>query len=179
MTAKQTALIEDFLQVIGEDYRQMFKELSEFVMKNGYNPSRNKTQDLTIDFKNNQTKKTIMKFEQFEQKHDGLQYKERLVPGLRIKFYANKSYSKIFQDAVKRVIEAFDGKYTGCYGCGRCQNKPQGYVYIYPDGKKVFRCGFELLSIFNFSNSDLPEIKLLLQNQMDAWYQETQNTSIA
>lgn len=169
MTTKQEALMNEFLEAIEEEYRPLFKELAEFAVSYQFNPVRNKTQDFSIDFKNSKLKKTIMKMEVAEQKHDGFGYGERKIPGLRLKFFATKEYSKIFQHAVKSVIEDFDGKYTGCYGCGRCKGNPQGYVYTYPDGKKVFRCGSEQLSIFDFDESNLDEIKQLIQNQIEYW----------
>jgi len=86
-------------------------------------------------------------------------------PGLRLKFYASDDYSDIFKEGIKRVIEEFDGKYTGCYGCGRCKGKLQGYTYTYDDGKKVFRCGSELISIHNFSKIDIGETKRLIKKQ--------------
>lgn len=55
-----------------------------------------------------------------EQKHDGYHYGERNVPGLRLQFFAATEYTEIFERGIKNVIEDFDGKYTGCYGCGKC-----------------------------------------------------------
>lgn len=82
-----------------------------------------------------------------------------------MRFFASEEYSEIFRRAVQRAIENFGGKYTGCYGCGRCQGDPQGYRYTYPDGRQVFRCGGELLSVFDFSDTDLPEMLRLLDAQ--------------
>lgn len=169
MTTKQSLLIEEFLNTIEVEYKPMFRELIDYVMSFQFNPIKNKTQDLTIDFKNNKLKKTIMKIEVFEQPHDDIKYKERAVPGLRLKYYATKDYSKIFQDAIKRVIEEFEGKYTGCYACGRCKEKPQGYIYAYPNQKKVFRCGSELIPVFDFTEKNIDEIKQLIKNQVEYW----------
>lgn len=54
------------------------------------------------------------------------------IPQIYLKFYANTSFSDIFKDSIKFVIERFDGKYTGCYGCGRCNNINQRHFRIYP-----------------------------------------------
>lgn len=170
MIKRQEQLLEEYLKQINEQYYAMFKDLAFYCDSLGYRPVRNKTQMISIDFKNTTSGKSIMKMDTLEGRHDGFAYGERNRPGLRLKFFATKEYSKIFQNAVKRVIEDFDGKYTGCYGCGRCKGNPQGYVYVYPDGKTVFRCGSELLCIFDFENS-IEEIKLLLKNQAEYYKQ--------
>ncbi len=169
MNDKQQRLMEDFFHQIDQEYHTMFLELAEYAIALGYTPVRNKTQDISMDFRKNKIGKTIMKFEEKEQKHDGFRYGERHVPGLRLKFFASKEYSDIFRKGIQRVIEGFDGKYTGCYGCGRCDGKPQGYTYIYPDGRKVFRCGSELISIFDFTQEHMQEMKRLMKVQ-DEYY---------
>ncbi|WP_166429830.1 hypothetical protein [Lacrimispora aerotolerans] len=35
-------------------------------------------------------------------------------PGLKLKFYADQSYSDIFRQGMKRMIEEFEGRSTGC-----------------------------------------------------------------
>jgi hypothetical protein len=70
------------------------------------------------------------------------------------------------------VIEEFGGKYTGCYGCGRCDGT-EGYTFVYPDGRQVFRCGSELISVFDFGEKDIPEIKNLMKVQDDFYSQIT------
>lgn len=166
MNNKQSIVLEELLTTMDENYKSLFLELAEYAISLGYNPVRNKTQDVTIDFRNNKTKSTIMKVEVKEQKHDGYQYGERKIPGLRLRFFASNEYSDIFKFGIKRVIENFDGKYTGCYGCGRCDGT-QGYTYVYPDNRTVFRCGSELISIFDFSHNNVPEIKQLMKTQAD------------
>jgi hypothetical protein len=165
MNDKQQSLIKDFLVCVDQKYHELYLELANFAISLGYTPVRNKTQDLSIDFRKNKTRKTIMKIEEKEQKHDGYHYGERNVPGLRLKFFASKEYSDIFRKGIQRVIEGFDGKYTGCYGCGRCTGNPQGYTYIYPDGRRVFRCGSELISVFDFTPEHIQEMKKLLKEQ--------------
>jgi hypothetical protein len=84
-----------------------------------------------------------------------------------MKFFANETYSEIFRNGIKNVIEEFDGRYTGCYGCGDCGDTPQGYTFEYPDGRAVYRCGRELISIFDFSSKSLDEMKRLLKRQAE------------
>ena len=71
---------------------------------------------------------------------------------------------------IKNVIEAFNGRYTGCYGCGRCKDGLKGYTYVYPDGKTVFRCGGELIRIPAVLNSNyVDEIKKMMKTQDEFW----------
>lgn len=77
----------------------------------------------------------------------------------------------IFQNAIKNVIEEYDSKYTGCYGCGRCERKLEGYTYIYQDGRQVFRCGRELVPIYDYDEASIEEIKKLM-NEQDEFYKE-------
>ncbi|BCJ99529.1 hypothetical protein [Anaerocolumna chitinilytica] len=171
MKDKHQMVMNELLCQLEEPYRDMFLELAEYAVVLGYCPVRNKTQDITIDFRNNKVKKTILKMEQYEQKHDGCKYKETTIPGLRLRFFAAKEYSDIFSQGIKRVIEDFGGKYTGCYGCGRCDGT-QGYIYTYEDGRSVFRCGSELVSVFHYKKDNLSEIKELMKTQAEYYNKE-------
>lgn len=169
MNENQKNLLYSFLDSINKDYYEMFLELAQYAISLGYTPRRNKTQDFSIDFTKNKFKTSIMKMEIQEQKHGRYGYGERNIPGLRLKYYASTDYSEIFRNGIKNVIEEFDGKYTGCYGCGRCKNQLEGYTYVYPGGKRVFRCGRELISIFDFSIDSLNEIKELIKGRMSSF----------
>lgn len=174
MKKKQRILLDAFLAEIGEEYRRMFLDLAEYAVSLGYSPVRNKTKDLSIDFKISKTKRTIMKMEVKEQKHDSFRCGERPVPGLRLRFFAAGTYSEIFHEAVRKALESFGGKYTGCYGCGRCGGDPQGYIYRYSDGRELFRCGAELISIFYFDEGHVEEIKRLLRLQAEYDFEKAQ-----
>ena len=163
MKEKSKLMIDEFLQTIPAEYHEVFSELAEYADNLGYTPKKNKTKHLSIDFSKNKIKRTIMKIET----HDN--GTKSNPPGLRLKFYANDNYSNLFQDGIKRVIEAFDGRYTGCYGCGFCKDGTEGYTYIYPDGKKVFRCGRELIAVYGFNEKHLDEMKRLMKVQDDFW----------
>lgn len=169
MKDKQAKLIEEYVALIPERFSKLFIELAEYAIYLGYNPIRNKTQDLTIDFKKNKYKAIIMKIGLKEGRHDGFGCGERDNPDLRLRFFASDSYSTIFQNAIKNVIEEFDGKYTGCYGCGRCEGQLEGYTYVYPDRREVFRCGRELVPIYDYDEASIEEIKELM-NEQDEFY---------
>ena len=156
-------LIDNFLAVIPAEYREMVNDLAEFSDSLGYTPKRNKVSLFSIDFSKSKIKRTVMKIEECDPKISSG------IPQLRLKFYANTIYSDVFKDSIKSVIEKFDGKYTGCYGCGRCKDEPEGYVYLYPDGRKIFRCGGELIPIQKWYEGHIDEIKQLIKTQDDFW----------
>ena len=156
---KNTQLLNDFINELPEIYQEMFKDIAEYTISLGYTPKKTKSKDFVLDFSKSKVKRTILKMEI----HDNA--KKENGPGLRLKFYASKDYSDIFKKGVQKVIEEFNGKYTGCYGCGRCKGELGGYTFIYSNGTNVFRCGNELIAIHNFSSKNVAEIKSLLKAQ--------------
>lgn len=160
-TEKHRQLIYHFIAELPVSHRSMFQELAEFTLALGYIPHRTKTSQYALDFTKSSLKKTILKLETH------LNSNQKNLPGIRLKFYANQDYSDIFRQGIQKVIEEFDGRYTGCYGCRKCKAKPEGYIYTYPDGKKVFLCGRDLIALEGFSSTDTDEVKRLLQGQDD------------
>jgi hypothetical protein len=71
MKEKHETILGELFSTVDAKYAAMFRELAEYAVSLGYNPIRNKTSDITIDFKKNKIKKKIMKMEAHEQKHDG------------------------------------------------------------------------------------------------------------
>lgn len=151
-TEKQKNLIKEFLGTLSTEESMIYSEIMDYLMQLGFTPVKCKTAEFGLDFYNSRLKQKIAKFYNRD---------------FRLKFYASDSYSEKFSNGIKKVIEDFNGKYTGCYGCGRCKGKLRGYTYVYPDGRKVFRCGSELLVISSITINDIPEIKELItvQNQ--------------
>jgi len=163
MNEKIKILLESFLNEIPSKDKSLFRAIAEHAISLGYTPKKTKTSLLNLDFSSSKLKKTILKLEVPNPKRN------KNLPGIRLKFYANPKYSDIFHEGVKGVIEAFDGRYTGCYGCGKCKGNLEGYTFTYPDGKSVFRCGGELISIKGWNESNLDEIKQLINTQNDFW----------
>jgi hypothetical protein len=147
---KSIALIETLINTLPEQDKEIYKEIAEFALNLGYKPQKVNKEGFTLDFINNTTRKKILKLAKDD---------------FRLKFYASDNYSQKFQDGIKKVIEDFGGRYTGCYGCGRCNNGLQGYDYHYSDGKVIFRCGSELISVKGITSEDIPEIKQLMTTQ--------------
>lgn len=152
-------MLLEFISALPENYQMMFQEIAEFAIQLGYTPKKTKSKDFALDFSKSKVKRTIMKMEIHD---NGIKTNG---PGLRLKFYASKDYSGIFRNGVQKVIEEFDGKYTGCYGCGKCKGEPEGYTYTYSNGTQVFRCGHELIAIKNVSSQNIEEIETLLTAQ--------------
>ncbi|NJJ39111.1 hypothetical protein [Paenibacillus apii] len=146
--------LEEFYQCLSAEDRNIYSEIADYAIKLGYKPKKAKTQAINYVFNNNKTKKHLMKFSI-----------EKGKPILKMKFYASTDYSYIFHESVRAVMEEYNYKYTGCYNCGKCKDGLEGYVYIYSDGRKYFRCGGELVSIQPISHKVIPEIKELLNTQ--------------
>ena len=160
MNEKNRVLINEFLDAVPIEYKEIFNELAEYAIQLGYTPKRTTTKNFGIDFSKRKVRKTIMKFEDHD---NGIPSRN---PGLRLRYYASSNYSEIFKNGVKRVIEEKGGKNTGCRRCGDCKGKLEGYIYTYPNGKNVFRCGpDQMIEIYDFGMADVPEIKSLLKTQ--------------
>lgn len=152
-------LVGLLLQEIPEAQRTFFSALAEHADSLGYRPRKTASKDFTLDFSNSAVKRTLLKLEVHANaiRTNG--------PGVRFKFHASTGYSEPFREGIRRVIEAYGGKYVGCYGCGRCAGEPEGYVYEYPDGRRVFRCGNELIAVDGLTEADLDECRRLMSAQ--------------
>ncbi|MDQ0193295.1 hypothetical protein [Paenibacillus wynnii] len=146
--------LDEFYQQLSDEETSVFSEIADYAAQLGYKPKKAKTQALNFVFNNSKTKKHIMKFSI-----------EKGNPVLKMKFYASATYSHIFRESLRAVVEEFNYKYTGCYNCGKCKDKLEGYEYTYADGRTYFRCGVELISILPITDKDIPEIKKLLKTQ--------------
>ena len=159
---KIQSLIDDCLAIIPGGERETYRQIAEYAVELGYTPKPIKTargisDDLT--FTKSKVNRTLLKIRR--NKHGRAE--------LVLSFFATPVYSEIFRQGIKEVIEAFGGRYTGCYGCGRCKGKPQGYTYAYPDGKTVFRCGGELIRLPPVETSHLGELKAMMKTQDEFW----------
>jgi len=145
--------VEDYLDLLSEEEKQIFVAMAEYAFSLGYKVKRDKTKDLSYRFSHPKIHKHMLRFSLHRGK-----------PVLRIKFYAAKNYSGFFQEALRRTVEEYDFRYTGCYGCGKCDGT-QGYTVTYPDGREYFRCGTELIEIHDLHNLLLSEMMQLFKNQ--------------
>ena len=160
MTEKQKIMIDGLVNALPDNQKEIYRELAEYAVSLGYTPKKLKPDGTYLAFSKSKVNRTIIKIlanhNECIDAHD--------IPGLYLKFYANKEYSEPFRQGVKKVLEHFGGKYTGCYGCGKCDGT-HGYIYTYPDGKQLFKCGGELVELPPISKEHITEIKSLLKTQ--------------
>ena len=135
---KYNAIIKEYLDIVPLKNKSLYEELANMAITLGYVPKRDKTKIISISFRNNKTNFTIMKFS------------EDTIDGLKFKFAANKKYSKIFDEGIKKYDEYLRGLYAEkynlknvtCFGCAKCVNeKKLFYAIEYDDGRKYKVCG--------------------------------------
>ena len=160
MTEKQKILIDGLINAMPESDRKTYREIAEYVISLGYLPKKLGKGCEYLAFSKSKVGKTIIKilagYNEVIDKNG--------VSMLSIKFFASPTYSEIFQKGVERVVITC----SGCYGCGKCDGT-HGYTYTYPDGRKLFRCGSELIRLAPISAENVPEIKDLLKKQDEFW----------
>jgi hypothetical protein len=162
-------VLNEFFDKISPEEINLYKELAETAIKLGYKPKNDKQKNLSIAFSKNKVKKTILKFYGGDDNGKGKSAKGTC---FKFKFYANMEYSDVFDKSIKNEIEIFNYKYTGCYGCGRCKKEKLGYKIEYEDGRKYFRCGFELIPIQTISKDIVNEAIKMMEIQDKAFIKE-------
>lgn len=172
MNTKHESLIKECVSKFPDDLKDVFTEIAEYAVSLGYTPYWIKVKvggktvnGSSLSFRKNKVSRTLMRISPTKNPH------KRDMPCLFLVFYASDDYSEIFKQGIKLVIEEFNGRYTGCYGCKKCKGKLQGYTYVYPDGRKVFRCGGEYIALPPISADNIWEIKQLM-NKQDEYFLE-------
>lgn len=135
---KYNAVLKQYLDIVPPENKKHYEELANLAIATGYVPARDKTGIMSISFRNNKTKFTIMKFS------------EDTKNGFKFKFAANVNYSKIFDENIKQYDEYLKGifsercnlKNVTCLKCAKCGNKKKlFYIIKYDDGRKFTVCG--------------------------------------
>ena len=135
---KYNAVLKEYLNIVPPENKNLYEELANMAINAGYTPIRDKTGMISISFRNNKAKFTIMKFS------------EDTKDGFKFKFAANKNYSKIFDESVKKYDQYLRGLYSEkcnlknvtCLGCKKCGNEKKWFYTIeYDDGRKYTVCG--------------------------------------
>jgi hypothetical protein len=145
--------MDDYFAILTEEERSKFSALAEHAIRLGYKAKKDKVKAIGYSFTHNKVKNQILRFTSTKGK-----------PILRIKFFASPRYSEFFHEAVRAAIEEYDYRGTGCYGCGSCDGT-HGYRYKYPDGREYYRCGKELIELFDTRDLPLDELMDLLKRQ--------------
>jgi hypothetical protein len=153
-------MLDDYLAPLAMDERSIFSTIANFAFSLGYKAKKDKTNTLGYTFTHTRVKKPILRFT-----------RSRNMPIIRFKFFASSAYSQFFHEAIRRTIEEYDFRYTGCYGCGGCDGT-RGYRYRYPDGREFYRCGAELIEIENILHIPIGELLELFKAQHDYYLSE-------
>jgi len=82
------------LNIVSQENKSRYEELANMAIILGYVPTRDKTKGISISFRNNKTKFTIMKFA--EEGKNGYFW--------RFKFAGCKGYSKYLMKALKNMM---------------------------------------------------------------------------
>jgi hypothetical protein len=146
-------IMEDYLAALAPDERAVCSAIARYAFDLGYKAKKDKTNALGYTFTHSQIKKTILRLTS-----------NRGRPVLRLKFFAARTYSQFFHEAIRSTIEEYGFRYTGCYGCGTCDGT-QGYRYNYADGREYYRCGSELIEIGEIRHVPLAELLELFRRQ--------------
>jgi hypothetical protein len=147
---------EEFYSLSSPDQAALYRTMAEKAIQLGYKAKREKAKQFGISFSSSKYKVTILRFTADKNK-----------PAFRLKFFAAPHYSAVFERSLKKVIERFDFKYTGCYGCNKCKDEKEGYTIRYDDGREYFRCGFELIDINELNEQVKDEVLELLTLQTE------------
>jgi hypothetical protein len=158
-------VLDKFYSVLPDDKIGLYREIADTAVKLGFKPRLDKTKHLSVSFVSSTYKITILRY-----------IYEKNVPTYRLKFFASNDYSTVFDKSIKKIIEKYDFKYVGCYKCGKCENELEGYQVKYEDGRSFFRCGFELIEIFDLNEQVKNEVIELLERQTE-YYKKKKSAS--
>lgn len=160
MTNKRD-LISWCIENFPDECKEVYQQIADYAFDLGYKPSWIKVRQKGVTVNS-----TALAFTKKLPNRSITILKISPKPSISLKFYVVKEYSDIFKEGIKAVIEAFDGRYTGCYGCGKCSGEFEGYTYVYPDGRKVFRCGGELITLTKpITKEHINEVVKLIKTQ--------------
>lgn len=175
-TEKSQACIDECISKMNDEDKEIYRPIAEYALELGYTPKSIKKAGGDISelaFSKSKIGRTLFRILPMNLK-EFPQYPTKIAgrAQMRLVFFATYVYTEPFSFGIKCVIENFGGKYIGCYGCGRCNGNLQGYTYVYPDGKTVFRCGCELIELPPLGAEHVDEVKAMMKAQDDFWMKE-------
>lgn len=151
-------MFEDVLHGQNDETQQIYRTVVQRALDLGYRVLKDRTKTPSYSLYSPQFRQTILRVTD-----DGKKV------SLRLKFFGVTGYSRRLDAALKRTIEQYDFRYTGCYGCGRCTAETLGYTISYEDGRSYFRCGFELIEIHDLNPELGKEIEGVVEEQTRYW----------
>jgi hypothetical protein len=154
--------LNEFYEKLSAEEKSLYQDLANKAIELGYVPSRDKTKSLSISFRNNKTKFTIMKFAEIRKDEYGW----------RFKFSVSKSYSNIFDESLKSQMEESNFEFAKCFGCRICVNpKKLSYNIEYDDGRKYWICGLVFfIEIKILTKEIVEEAEKMMHIQHEACY---------
>ncbi len=174
---KYQALIDACVSHMDDEDKRIYRPIVEYALELGYTPkpiqksqktAKNENGD-ELAFSKSRVSRTLLRLHPgFTKPPVNYQIHQEGKAQLRLVFFATPEYSEPFRFGLKNKNEAFNFKYTGCYGCGRCKGD-EGYTYTYPDGKMVFRCGIELIELPPLAPEHVEEVKAMMKAQDEFW----------
>ena len=170
MTRKQQSLIEMFIDLLPDDQKNIYKEITYSLIELGYIPQKQKVRDFVLSFKHKENGKVISKM--------GIRKQNGFVS---IRYFACKNISKKYMEALREDIESRNRQYTSplpiipdttsmvtnkCGYCGDiCTGGGLGYYYKFSDNDTVSRCGAYPIIIPDIKENDIDELKRVILEQ--------------
>ncbi|MEA4823284.1 MAG: hypothetical protein VB111_04120 [Clostridiaceae bacterium] len=168
MTQKQKSLIENLIDALPKEQKNVFQEIMYYLVKLGYIPQKQNVKDFILSFKHSTNGKVIAKI--------GIRNQKGFVS---IKFFACTSVSEKYLDALHQDIDSRNGQYSTpllpnpvnmitnkCGYCGSiCTGGGLGYYYKCPDGEVIPRCGAYPIVIPDIDETDIDEMKKVILEQ--------------
>ena len=146
MTPNQKELIETLIGSVSDEQKSIYEEIVSYLIELGYIPRKQRVRDFMLSFKHKENGKVISKM--------GIRKDAAF---FSVRFFACKSVSDKFLDALRSDIGGRDRQYTSklplvpdaesmvknkCGCCGDiCTGGGLGYYYRFSDYDIVSRCG--------------------------------------
>ena len=159
MTENQKQKIDNFIAVLPEHDRSLYREIAEYAVSLGYLPSKTKNPNEPMVFAKN-VENCWRRLCKISPPNPAKQLENTV---FALAFYKVSNYSDIFHQSGKRECESRKSR-VGVNGCGECG----GYTYVYPCGKKVMCCHDKLIVLGEINNSYKDEILSMMKTQHDA-----------
>jgi len=164
MNEKKEALLQTLLSQLPDEEKGIYSEIAYFLAELGYAPEKQRTKDFMLSFRHKQSGKVIAKAG--VRKGKGI---------FSAKFFGCTDVPPRYAAALESEIHSRNGQYCGplrsqtqknqCNTCASCTGGKIGYVYSYPDGHEVLRCGAYPIPIPGITQEDASGLKSLLTEQ--------------
>lgn len=154
MTSSQRKKIDDFVTCLPENERAVYRDIAEYAVELGYTPSNEKNAHgifIALVFSKSKIGTRLIKIHPPGIYSDETEFK--------MQFYAASEYSDFIHE---KLCQDADAIRATCEGqCEKCAGK---YIFVYPDGRKGFRCAIHsLVKLSPLGKDRTNEIKRLMR----------------